>query len=128
MNIPLRILFASLAGVVVSTFAVQTVHAQSKSRTYYIAEVASTDSETYVKEFASKISGTVEPFGGRYLVRGGQTTTIDGEPPKPRVIVIAFDSMQKAQAWRNSAAYRALVPVRDRMATVRAYFVEGIDK
>lgn len=128
MKTPLRILFASLAGVVVSTFAVEMVYAQSKPRTYYIAEVTPIDSETYVQEFASKVSGTVEPFGGRYLVRGGQGTKIDGEPPKPRVIVIAFDSMERAQAWRNSAAYRALVPVRDRMATVRAYFVEGIDK
>ena len=40
-------------------------------------------------------------------------------------MVIAFDSMEKAQAWYNSAEYQQLKPIRQRSGNSRTYIVEG---
>jgi len=37
--------------------------------------------------------------------------------------VSVFDSIEKAQAWRDSAAWKALTPMRTKAAT---YIAEGI--
>ena len=50
---------------------------------------------------------------------------LEGEPPKG-MVAIAFDSMQQAQAWWDSPAYRELRPIRHRSAKTRAYILEGV--
>jgi len=43
----------------------------------------------------------MQAFGGKFLVRGGKVTALEGDAPK-RVIVTAFDNVDNAQNWRNS--------------------------
>jgi uncharacterized protein (DUF1330 family) len=85
-----------------------------------------TNPELFNREYSPKVAATVEPFGGHWLVRGGKTINDEGEPPKPRIVVIAFDSIDKAQAWRRSPAYQALLPCREKAAKIRSFFVEGV--
>jgi uncharacterized protein (DUF1330 family) len=49
---------------------------------------------------------------------------LEGEPRKG-IVVIAFDSVEKAQAWYESLAYRELRPIRHRAAKSRVFIVEG---
>jgi uncharacterized protein (DUF1330 family) len=65
------------------------------------------------------------PFGGKRLVRGGKIVAMEGEAPK-RVVVSVYESMEKAQAQRNSAAYKELSPLRAKAVKVREYIAEGI--
>jgi uncharacterized protein (DUF1330 family) len=51
---------------------------------------------------------------------------MQGAPPAPRVTVIQFDSMDKAQAWWNSPANKDIQAIGQKYATVRSYLVEGI--
>jgi hypothetical protein len=53
-----------------------------------------------------------------------QDRVVEGEAPK-RIVMIAFDSMEQAQAWYDSPAYRAIRPIRHKSATPRVYIVEG---
>ena len=48
-------------------------------------------------EFSPKVPATMQPFGGKYLVRGGKVISLEGDAPK-RVIVSVYDSVEKAQA------------------------------
>ena len=64
-------------------------------------------------------------FGGQCLSAGGKTTTIEGEPPKSRVVLQQWDSVEKIQAYRNSAAFKDLLPLRDKLAKFRSFVVEG---
>ena len=50
---------------------------------------------------------------------------LEGEPPK-RVIITAFENTEKAQAWRNSAAWKALLPIRAKAVKSREYIAEGV--
>jgi len=67
------------------------------------------------------------PFSGsfHYVVRGGKTQALEGQPPKG-IVVIAFDSTEKAFAWYNSPAYQAIKPIRQGASVSRIFTVEGL--
>jgi uncharacterized protein (DUF1330 family) len=90
-----------------------------------ISEVTVTDENGY-KEYIEKFPATLFPYGGKFLVRAGQTAPITGggDPPK-RPVLIVFDSFEKAKAWSASPEVAAIRAIRDRTAKVRAFIVEG---
>lgn len=91
---------------------------------YVVAEITVTDPEAY-KAYVAKVGPLVAHFGGKYLVRGGQTAALEGEPPKGRVVVIEFDNMQAARAFEESSEYAAVAGLRHKSATSRVFLVEG---
>ena len=66
------------------------------------------------------------PFSHQYLVLRHKIQALEGEPPKGGVVVIAFDSAEKAQEWYDSPAYAAIRPTRQSAAKSRIFIVEGI--
>jgi uncharacterized protein (DUF1330 family) len=66
------------------------------------------------------------PFNHQYLVRSNKIQALEGEPPKGGVVVIAFDSAEKARAWYDSPAYAAIRPIRQSAAKSRIFIVEGL--
>jgi uncharacterized protein (DUF1330 family) len=124
MNANYRLALALIAGTAFGAAVVQGLHAQAKPPAYVITEVEIIDQEAF-NQFSPKVPATMQPFGGKYLVRGGQIVALEGTPPK-RVIVSAFDSVEKAQGWRNSAAWKELAPLRTKATKTRAYIVEGL--
>ena len=81
--------------------------------------------DAYLRDYAPKAQAAIRAAGGKFLAAGGQTTTIEGEPPKVRVVIQQWESVEKIQAYRNSAAFKDLLPVRDRLAKFRSFTVEG---
>ena len=118
---------AVFAGVVIGALAVKGLQAQapsaSKLPAFYIAEFEVIDREG-LKPYSARVSSTLEPFGGRFIVRGGKIAPLEGEPPKG-IVVIAFESMEKAQAWYDSPAYREIRPIRHKTAKSRVFILEG---
>jgi uncharacterized protein (DUF1330 family) len=102
-----------LLGVAVGATAVGLLRAQDKHPVYFVYQTELTgDAAVFIKDYVSHIPSTLEPFGGRFLVRGGKVTRVEGDTPLPRISIIEFDSLDKAQGWYNSPAYQKLVPVR----------------
>jgi uncharacterized protein (DUF1330 family) len=100
---------------------------QGTPKAYVVTEVDITgDMATFQRDYAAHAQATIEPFGGRYLVRGGRNVGVEGEPPKPRIVISVFDSFEQAQAWRNSPEYVKIAAVREREAKSRQYIVEGL--
>jgi uncharacterized protein (DUF1330 family) len=52
------------------------------------------------------------------VFRGQQVQTFSGVNPHPDIVVIRFPSADDAQAWHGSAAYQALIPLRQEAADV----------
>jgi uncharacterized protein (DUF1330 family) len=50
---------------------------------------------------------------------------VEGEAPK-RIVVIAFDSAEKARGWYDSPAYEAIRPIRQSAAKSRIFIAEGL--
>ena len=101
-----------IAGAALCGAAIQGLHAQAKPLAYVITEVEILDQAAF-NEFSPKVPATMQPFGGKYLVRGGKVISLEGDAPK-RVVVSVYDNVEKAQAWRDSAAWKELMPVRSK--------------
>jgi uncharacterized protein (DUF1330 family) len=113
-----------LAGFGLGVVAVQGLHAQAKPPIYYIAEIEPTDLDAYMKDYAPLAQKTIREAGGR-IVAGGPATSIEGDPPKKRVVVQVWDSPEKIQAWRSSAEYKKTREIGDKLAKFRAFTVNG---
>jgi len=84
---------------------------------YLLAEVSPGDIEGFRESgYLEAATRTAEAHGGAYLVRGGETTVLEGGWAPERLVVIRFPSMQDLRAWHNSAEYQEWVAVRRRYA------------
>jgi uncharacterized protein (DUF1330 family) len=117
--------FAVLVGALIGVAGATMIHAQQVKVLpgYVIAEVDVTDPATFQK-YAEKAPGTVAASNGHYIIRGGKSISIEGEPPK-RFVMIQFDSVEKAKAWEDSPAYEAIKPIRHSSAKSRVFIIEG---
>ena len=117
---------AAILGAAAGAAAASAVRGRTP-KAYIVTEVDVTgDMAVFQRDYAAHAQSTIEPFGGRYLVRGGRNLGTEGEPPKGRIVISVFDSFETAQAWRKSPAYMKIVGVREREATSRQYIVEGL--
>jgi uncharacterized protein (DUF1330 family) len=118
---------AMVAGFGLGVVTVQGLHAQAKPPAYYVAEINPADPEGWAKTYAPLVEPTFRPFSGHYIARAGKTVAFDGGAPG-RIVIVAFDSVEKAQAWRESDAYKAILPMRSKFlgnGTSRSYVIEG---
>jgi uncharacterized protein (DUF1330 family) len=69
-------------------------------------------------QYRSQVLATLLPFGGELVFRGEQVQSFSGVNPHPDIVVIRFPSLNDAQGWHASAAYQALIPLRQEAADV----------
>ncbi len=114
---------AILAGFGLGAVAVQGLHAQGTApRAYAIVDVTEiNDPKTFNALFA-KEQQAVTAAGGRYVTRTNDITAIDGVAPL-RFVIIAFDSMSKANSWKESPAQIAVNKERIESTKSRAFIV-----
>jgi uncharacterized protein (DUF1330 family) len=117
---------AMFAGFGLGAAAFQGLHAQGKPPVYQVVEIDAADLETYMNDYAPKARAAIIAAGGKFLAAGGKTTAIEGEPPKSRVVIQQWDSVEKIKAYRDSAAFKDLLPLRNKLAKFRSYAVEGV--
>jgi uncharacterized protein (DUF1330 family) len=92
---------------------------------YVVIDVAATnDKQTFKTMSADAIAGLV-PFGGHIVIDADGPTAWDGQAPQ-HLVIIAFDSLEQAQAWKSSDSFKALDADRHLTATSRVFVVEGI--
>jgi uncharacterized protein (DUF1330 family) len=118
MRTQYTVALALLAGAALGAAAIQTLHAQAAPKAYVVAQ-------NVMKDFAPSMSKAIEAAGGKYLVRGGKTISMHGAAPVSRVVILQFDSVDKAQAWANAAATKELFETGEKYATLNDYIVEG---
>ncbi len=91
---------------------------------YIIVDIDVVDPAGYEKY--KKLAGaTVEKYGGKYIVRGGKNEVLEGDWNPKRVVVLQFDSMERAKSWLNSVEYREPRKMRHRTAKANMIVVEG---
>ena len=80
----------------------------------------------HTHEFLPLANKALGAGGVKFLARGGKTMAIDGEPPKGRVIVGQYESIEKAYATYTSPAYKEARKTGDKYAKFRIYALEGV--
>lgn len=128
----MKTLFASSLSMVVGAIlgggAIQALHAQAKPPAYVVIEADVKNPEGFAKEYiplALKALGGGS-YGYKVLARNGKTVTLDGEPPKRRVIINEFTDLDHAVAAYNSPEYNTARAVGQKYADIRMFAVEGV--
>ncbi len=127
MKTNLKLVVAVLGGVLVGFIGAKAIRAQQVKTQpgYVIADVEVTDPTT-LQKYGEKAPEIVASFGGRYVVRGGKVEALEGEAPKGYVVVIGFDSVEKAREWYDSPAYAAIRGFRQSATHSRLWLAEGV--
>ena len=91
---------------------------------YLIAELEITNMAGY-EEYRRQAPATIAAYGGRFVVRAGEAKLMEGSGGLGRMIVLEFDSVERAMAWYNSPEYQEVLPHRLKNSTGRAIIVAG---
>ncbi len=125
MKVRYTVALATFASFGLGAAAVQGLHAQAKPPVYSVAEIDIVDQAAY-STYVPKAQAAIKAAGGEILAAGGTITTVEGEPPKSRVVIQQWDSLEKYQAYRNSTAFTDLLPMREKVAKWHTFVVEGV--
>jgi uncharacterized protein (DUF1330 family) len=92
---------------------------------YVIVQVDVKDPARY-EEYRKLVPPSLTKFGGRFLVRGGKTHTLEGNWSPKRFVMVEFPSVEQAQAWWASPEYAAAKALRQATADSMMIVAEGI--
>ncbi len=93
---------------------------------YVIADVDVHDMELY-REYAKLVPDTLVPYGGRFVVRGGNWEPLEGDWRPARVVVLEFPSAEQARQWYASQEYATAMAMRHRASDGKLILVEGVE-
>ncbi len=91
---------------------------------YLIVQVNVNDPKRY-ENYKKMVPATLEPYGGRFLVRGGKVENLEGSWNPARLVVIEFDSVERAKAWWGSDEYAEAKALRQATADTEMVVVQG---
>ena len=77
--------------------------------------------------YRKDVMSTLTPFSGKFLVRGGHLTVLEGQWPYERTAVLEFPSRAQAEAWYNSPAYQKVLPLRLNSTTSNLVIIDAVD-
>jgi uncharacterized protein (DUF1330 family) len=97
----------------------------TQAKAYIIAEVDVHDADGF-DAYCSGVAPMIAAFGGRYLVRGGEVSALEGDAPTQRMVVIEFPSKGAAETFWHSEEYRPVAALRHKTAHSRIYMIEGV--
>lgn len=93
---------------------------------YVIAQVDIKDPERYA-EYIKMVPATVTQYGGKFIARGGNAEVLEGEKQLPqRLVIIEFESMERAKAWWASDEYREAKALRQATSNGTLFLVDGM--
>lgn len=92
---------------------------------YVVAQIEVIDPTLY-ENYKALAPPAVEAFGGRYLVRGGDTTVLEGESDRGRLVIVEFDDLETAQSFYSSTAYQAARDWRLKSAVSSVRIIQGL--
>ncbi len=92
---------------------------------YIIARIKVTDPEQY-EEYKKLSPGAIAAFGGEFIVRGGDTETMEGPQETHRVVVVRFESLEQAKACYQSERYQQAKSKREGAAEAQFIVVDGV--
>jgi uncharacterized protein (DUF1330 family) len=92
---------------------------------FVIVDIEVTDPVGY-EDYKRLAAPTVALYGGKYIARGGHTETLEGNWSPKRLVILQFESVERAKAWVNSDEYREARALRHKYATSEMIVIEGV--
>ena len=92
---------------------------------YVVVEIVVNNPEGY-EEYKKLAPPPIEAYGGKYITRGGRAENLEGDWQPNRIVILEFESVEKAKKWLNSEEYRDAKALRHEHATSNMIVVEGV--
>jgi uncharacterized protein (DUF1330 family) len=93
---------------------------------YIIVDVKITDPARY-EDYKKLTPGSLQPFEGKFIVRGGTCDTLEGNWEPGRIVILEFPSLAKAKAWWASDGYAPAKAIRQSASITKMIAVEGFE-
>ncbi|RDV15923.1 DUF1330 domain-containing protein [Pontibacter diazotrophicus] len=93
---------------------------------YVIVEVEVTDPATY-EEYKKLTPASLAAYDGKFIVRGGQYETLEGDWKPNRMVMLEFPSVARAKEWWNSPEYTKAKAIRHKAANTKMIVLEGFE-
>ena len=121
-----KVAIALVAGAAIGGAAIQGLHAQAKPPAYIVIPILKiNDAAAFKDGVTDKVKpADMKAAGGEWIIRNTKFTSLDGNPPE-RLVVIKFDSVEKAQAFSNTAAQKEINAARVKTTNSLSFIVEG---
>jgi uncharacterized protein (DUF1330 family) len=91
---------------------------------YIVANIDVHDRDAYAP-YVQEVPSTIRVHGGRYLARGGRAERLEGRWEPKRLVILEFESVERARGWYDSAEYAPLRAIREGATTSDIILVEG---
>ena len=91
---------------------------------YVVCVYKNITNEEKLKEYAVKAKAAVEKYKGKFLIRGGRSTSNEGEE-SPRTVVIEFPSYNEANNFYQSKEYQKAHDILEGYAERQHQTIEG---
>ena len=91
---------------------------------YVVVQVTVADAATYAR-YRELAPPSIAQYGGRYLVRGGASTVLEGTWQPARLVILEFPDRAHAQAWWDSPEYAPAKALRQQSAATEMLLIEG---
>ncbi len=92
---------------------------------YVIGEIEITNASAY-EEYKKAVGPVLQKFGGKFLARGGKVVCLEGGWDPKRLVIVEFESMERALAWYNSPEYAPVKAMRKAASIGNQLIVEGL--
>ncbi len=92
---------------------------------YVIFDIDVKDPAVY-KQYAALAPATVEAYGGKYLARGGRVEKLEGDWTPKRLVILQFESVERAKQWLDSPEYTPVKRLRHQAASSNMVVIEGV--
>lgn len=87
------------------------------SSAYVVGHITVKNPELW-DEYRAQVPATLAPWNAELVFRGKLAAVLAGGHPHQDIVVIRFSDLASIDSWHGSAAYQALVPLRQRAAEV----------
>ena len=94
---------------------------------YVVAYLEVTDPKAF-DVYRRAAGPTFGPYGGRPLVVDGRFEVLEGMIHPRSVVVVEFESFERAQQWYASAEYAKTIPLRQQAANSSLILVDGLTR
>jgi uncharacterized protein (DUF1330 family) len=91
---------------------------------YLVVQVSIEDPVRY-EDYKRMVTPTLAKYGGRFLVRGGRTETLEGDWHPERFVLLEFQSMERAKAWWACEEYAPAKALRQATSKTQMIVAEG---
>ncbi len=91
---------------------------------YIIVDVTIYNAEDY-ESYKNLTPASIAAYGGKFIVRGGETESLEGDWQPERIVLLEFPSKDIAKQWWSSVEYAPAKAIRQRSAFTRMLLVDG---